>query len=401
EPVSRRLSDDEDEDEDKPLFDANLDSDVDDIFKSLAPEEAQREVSGAAAVDKTPPPPPQEEEEKADLDEIFARAREEAAKDPAKDISFEPAAAKAPPQEKAEKPLPSRRLEDDEDEDKPLFEGGVDDDIEEIFSNLAPEEAQREVVKPALEAEKPTDTGELEVIHAQKDKPAPQPPPQPAPATATASDLDRPVKETAMFAKPDLEPKPPLGPDGKPIKELKEFGRLSGKSAAEPATSADAVGTMKTVGKLLLDVSVVESIIKAEEEQRTIGANLATARVISAARGEGIQSLLNHIDTFPNVYGSLIVGHDGLVIAASTRSDMDKDTLGVLSTALLSTSNLGTNKLEIGKLRQMVLLTDLKGELKVTVLTDVDVGILAVFADQFEIGGLDRLIESIQETING
>ncbi len=222
--------------------------------------------------------------------------------------------------------------------------------------------------------------------------------------TPLPNDLAKPVKETSMFTKPDLSSIPDAAPaEGTPAKpkELKEFGRLSGRSAAEPSTPADSVGTMKTVGKLLLDVSVVESIIKAEEEHRTIGANLATARVISAARGEGIQSLLNHIDTFPNVYGSLIVGHDGLVIAASTRSDMDRDTLGVLSTALLSTSNLGTNKLEIGKLRQMVLLTDLKGELKVTVLTDVDVGILAVFADQFEIGGLDRLIDAIQETING
>ncbi|MCC7530850.1 MAG: hypothetical protein IT342_20175, partial [Candidatus Melainabacteria bacterium] len=254
---------------------------------------------------------------------------------------------------------------------------------------------------PAKE-EKPTDTGELEVVAAKEASPAPKP----APTAPLPNDLAKPVDETSMFrldmsALNDTAPQAPPGPTPAKAKELKEFGRLSGRSAAEPTTAADSVGTMKTVGKLLLDVSVVESIIKAEEEHRTIGANLATARVISAARGEGIQSLLNHIDTFPNVYGSLIVGHDGLVIAASTRSDMDKDTLGVLSTALLSTSNLGTNKLEIGKLRQMVLLTDLRGELKVTVLTDVDVGILAVFADQFEIGGLDRLIESIQETING
>lgn len=60
--------------------------------------------------------------------------------------------------------------------------------------------------------------------------------------------------------------------------------------------------------------------------------------------------------------------------------------LGALWTALLSTSNLATKKLEIGKLKQMVLLTKLTTDqgdvMKTTVLTDVEVGILAVFLEQ-------------------
>ncbi len=143
----------------------NLDSDVDDIFSKLAPEEALREVGERA---EEPAAKKQVAEEEADLDEIFAKAREEAANSPVKDLSFEPTAAKAPAEEKA-KTLPSRRLDDDEDEDKPLFEGGVDDDIEEIFSNLAPVEALREVGKTPAKEEKPvTDTGELEVVAAKK-----------------------------------------------------------------------------------------------------------------------------------------------------------------------------------------------------------------------------------------
>lgn len=184
---------------------------------------------------------------------------------------------------------------------------------------------------------------------------------------------------------------------------MKEFGRLSSRSAAEPAQQITEVGTMKTIGKLLLDVQVVENIIKAEEEARPIGAGLTTARVISASRGEGIKALLSKIDTYPGVVGSLIVGHDGLVIASTLGTGMDKDMLGALSTALLSTSNLATQKLEIGRLRQMVLLTDNKnnGVNKTTVLTDVDVGILAVFLEKTELEKIDGLIDAIHATIHG
>jgi len=79
--------------------------------------------------------------------------------------------------------------------------------------------------------------------------------------------------------------------------------------------------------------------------------------------------------------------------------------LGALSTALLSTSNLATKKLEIGKLRQMVLLTDLGPQAsprhKTTVLTDVEVGILAVFVEETHLDKIDGLLDIIHNTVHG
>jgi predicted regulator of Ras-like GTPase activity (Roadblock/LC7/MglB family) len=125
---------------------------------------------------------------------------------------------------------------------------------------------------------------------------------------------------------------------------------------------------------------------------------LSTARVISAARGEGIKALLTKIDSYSkHIKGSVIVGHDGLVIASTLPSDMNKDALGALSLASIGTSNMATKKLEIGKLRQMVLITDKT----CSVLTDVDVGILSVFMDQQCIDLVDGLISAIHETIHG
>jgi hypothetical protein len=65
--------------------------------------------------------------------------------------------------------------------------------------------------------------------------------------------------------------------------------------------------------------------------------------------------------------------------------------------ASIGTSNMATKKLEIGKLRQMVLITDRN----ISVLTDVDVGILSVFLDDISIDLVDGLIDAIHETIHG
>jgi predicted regulator of Ras-like GTPase activity (Roadblock/LC7/MglB family) len=179
-------------------------------------------------------------------------------------------------------------------------------------------------------------------------------------------------------------------------KQLKDFGRLSNKSAKAPVSNAPP-GTMKTIGKLLIEVGAVENIIKTGEETGKLGSGLATARIISVSKGEGIRALLGQIDEQKGVLGSVIVGHDGLVIASTLPPEMDKDSLGVLSLACLGQSNLATRRLEIGKLLQMVLIT----EKFMTILTDVEVGILAVHFDGIPLDRIDELVTAIEQTIHG
>ena len=240
---------------------------------------------------------------------------------------------------------------------------------------------------------------------SQEDKPAAEEAPEPE----VSKDKEEPTKEEPASAPDDdddddddsAEVEEAADPGPQMPAELKEFGRLSTKSAVEPKLEGKSVGTMKTVGKLLLDHEAVEQIIKTGEEKKRLGKDLATARIISANRGAGITELLNKIDSYDDVSGSLIVGHDGLVMASTVEGEYNKDILGALSTALLSTSNLSTKKLEIGKLRQMVLLTDLAGVSKTTVLTDVDVGILAVFVETTDVTKIDGLLDTIHKTIHG
>lgn len=175
-----------------------------------------------------------------------------------------------------------------------------------------------------------------------------------------------------------------------PAKAVKEFGRLSSQSSAVPVQEGES-GTM-SIGKMLLDVQAVSNIIKTAEK-RTSG--LTTARVISAARGEGIRSLLSKVDNYSGVAGSLIVGHDGLVIASTLSADMDKDTLSAMATSIHSHTNITTKKLDLGTLHQAVLLTPDK----ITVLTNVEVGVLAVFFESTELNKLDGLLQAIEETV--
>ncbi len=183
-------------------------------------------------------------------------------------------------------------------------------------------------------------------------------------------------------------------PSKSPAAPIKEFGRLSQSSGSYQAVGQDTPGSMKSIGKMLLDVQAVSNIIKSAEKR---GAGLTTARVISAARGEGIRALLKKIDDYPGVAGCLIVGHDGLVIASTLEAGMDKDVLGAMAISVHSHTDVATKKLELGSLNQSIF----QSAARATVFTNVDVGILAVFWDSPDPGKLDGLLEAIEATVKG
>ena len=368
------------------LFDPSLDKEIDDIFYNLAPEEAQAEVnnetlakvkSSDLAEEMSFAPPADAETTKSEPAKIDQTATPAATTETkteakAKSESF------APPAQTEEQGSTANKVADllDSLSDKTAADAetigkSADVDLasaelalEKVTSFVAEHTAAEEAVKAAAESTT-SSTTTSQTASTSTDAPA-----------GTASD----AAVTPVANKP---------------KEVKEFGRLSVKSATAGAAN-ETVGTMKTIGKLLIDVPAIENIIKTGETG-TIGKNLATARVISSQRGESINALLEKIDAFPGIAGTLIVGHDGLVISSTLKAGKDKDTIGALSVACLGSTNLGTRKLEIGKLKQMVFITDSS----ITVLTDVEVGILAVLLDNLEINKIDGVLQTIHDTIHG
>ncbi|HEY9754140.1 MAG TPA: roadblock/LC7 domain-containing protein [Oculatellaceae cyanobacterium] len=397
------------------LFDPSLDSEIDEIFQGLASEEAQAEVTnetlakvknidaGASPEMSFAPP----SETAVDLVDSLAADKEKEAAEAAAAAEAEAAAkAKAEAEAKAKAEAEAKAKEEAEVKAKAAAEAKAKEEAEAKARAAAEAEA-----KAKADAEAEAQAKEAADAAAAKAKAEAE-----AKAKEEAAAKARAEEEAAAKAKAEARAKEEAEAEAKAAeaaaeagedaaaapaankpKEVKEFGRLSAKSATAGITS-ETVGTMKTIGKLLIDVPAIENIIKTGESG-TIGKNLATARVISLQRGEGINALLQKIDTFPGIAGSLIVGHDGLVISSTLKpgTGKDKDTIGALSVACLSSTNLGTKKLEIGKLKQMVFITDTT----ITVLTDVEVGILAVLLDHLEVDKIDGVLEAIHNTIHG
>jgi len=264
----------------------------------------------------------------------------------------------------------------------------VDDDMmSAIFDNML---EKTETVEKAMDFSPPGGIA----APAKAEAPAEPAKAQPAAAAPAAPAASAPAASTPSAAAPPATTggaKPAGGTSGK---QIKEFGRLSVNTSAA-ADSQD--GAIKAIGRQLIDVQAVENIIKAGEKREKMGSGLTTARVISAARGEGIKALLTKIDGCPSVVGSLIVGNDGLVIASTLQGGMDKDLLGALCTAMHSHAELASKKVELGKLKQIIF----HANDKVTILTAVAVGVLAVFVDNHDMNQVDALLTAIEQTVRG
>ncbi|MBX3136028.1 hypothetical protein KF707_07310 [Candidatus Obscuribacterales bacterium] len=394
----------EDEEGDREtLFGDNVDGDVDDLFSNLAPAEAQMNVGDRPLKSQTEEEAEEKQEEP--VEEEAPAAPEEIDQEATGDFVM--------PTDKDEEPAEEQSSEEDGDS---LFALG-DSDVDDIFAGIAGEQldVNAETLKKVKEGEKPeppmptslVETGDRIPVISAEPKSAKQTGDMPAMSKEQAAKIKDDIEKQATEDEDSEEEESveaeaaPVSPEkAKLQKELKEFGTLSTRSAKAPKAQGESVGTMKTIGKLLIDNQAIENIIKAGE-QRKLGQNLSTARIISSARGQGIMELLHKIDQYEGVFGSIIVGHDGLVMASTLKEGWDKDIMGALSTALLSTSNLTTKKLEIGKLRQMVMLTKDGDKEKTTILTDVDVGILAVFVEETDISKIDGMLDTIHKTIHG
>ena len=160
------------------------------------------------------------------------------------------------------------------------------------------------------------------------------------------------------------------------VQDLKQFARLALKKSTD-----EPLGTMRTIGKMLLDVKAVENIIKIGQQ---MGFTAANARSITLEEGEEIGEFLKEIDGKQGVVGSLLVGLDGLVVAATIGDGLDSFCLGALSMAIYNHTAAVTGHLALGGLRQTIL----QSAQTVAVITSVSRGLLVVFADSNELGPL-------------
>ncbi|MCK4224235.1 MAG: roadblock/LC7 domain-containing protein [candidate division Zixibacteria bacterium] len=97
--------------------------------------------------------------------------------------------------------------------------------------------------------------------------------------------------------------------------------------------------------------------------------------------------ILEELNKTTGINGSMIVGQDGIVIAADLNTQLEDEAVGALAASITSTAKKSMERLSNEDLKQITVEAN-KGKL---FLTDVGIGILAVTTDPQVNVGLVRL----------
>lgn len=97
--------------------------------------------------------------------------------------------------------------------------------------------------------------------------------------------------------------------------------------------------------------------------------------------------ILEELNKTVGINGSMIVGKDGIIIAADLNANLQDETVGALAASIMDTVEKSMERLSNENLRQITVEAS-KGKL---FLTDVGIGILAVTTDPQVNVGLVRL----------
>lgn len=163
-------------------------------------------------------------------------------------------------------------------------------------------------------------------------------------------------------------------------------------AAASPKTVEQRPEGLKPLGKMLVDQETVSKIITGAEKKP----GLTSTRIISAAKGRTLDLLLEDINKYPGVQGSVIVGKDGLVIGSTLPEEGEKELIGAVASSVYSNVDISCARMNRGGLKQAILETE-KG---LIIISEIDVGIFIVLAGPEARNTLGELIKTIKSTLD-
>jgi predicted regulator of Ras-like GTPase activity (Roadblock/LC7/MglB family) len=106
--------------------------------------------------------------------------------------------------------------------------------------------------------------------------------------------------------------------------------------------------------------------------------------------------ILNQLNKTAGINGSMVVGQDGIVIAADMNSQLQDEAVGALAASIVSTVKASMERLSNEGLKQVTVEAS-QGKL---FLTDVEIGILAVTTEpQVNVGMVRLEIKNAAEKI--
>ena len=117
--------------------------------------------------------------------------------------------------------------------------------------------------------------------------------------------------------------------------------------------------------------------------------------LLPLAHGVNLPGLMADLARGPGAQGALLVGYDGLLIAAHAPEDVDVDFLGAQAGTLFAHNDSHLGKLQRGPLRRMLLETS-QGAMLVTA---ADMGILVVVSRSNETLDVAAVVATLQQTL--
>jgi predicted regulator of Ras-like GTPase activity (Roadblock/LC7/MglB family) len=226
-----------------------------------------------------------------------------------------------------------------------------------------------------------------------------QPPPQGGLFSIDDSMIDKIFADNAAAPQP---PQPVATPQFNVNEAVKEIEvaqhvpppKIAGVGRLDPRTdtSADSgSGRIASIGKFLLDQKDLEKIGK------LTGSDLSETkmRILTMEAAQELQTLLQHIGTQETVIGSVIVGHDGLLIANTMPPDIDAESIGVWALGLYMSTEMVIKKMGQDRVHQIVSRTP-KGYV---VIADFGGGLLVTVSDGTDTDSLIPLMRSITQLV--
>jgi len=100
---------------------------------------------------------------------------------------------------------------------------------------------------------------------------------------------------------------------------------------------------------------------------------------------------LREVNEVPGVVGTLIVGNDGLVIANTMPSEIDKEIVGALTSSIYLNIDVQVKQMKRGGIRRVVIEIDIG----YTVLSSLEMGTLVAFSQNTPDFSMNKLIAAV------
>lgn len=208
----------------------------------------------------------------------------------------------------------------------------------------------------------------------------PQMPPQPG--------MPGPGQQMAAPQMPAQPPAMAQVPPSVPPPKIEGIGKLD----ANVDTNDTGSGRIAAIGKFLLDQKDLEKLGKITAADQSD----VKMRILTLEASEDLQMLLSEIGNQEAVIGSVIVGHDGLLIANTMPEEVDAESIGVWALGVYMNTEHVIKKMGHDRVHQVVSRTP-RGYV---VIADFGGGLLVCITEGTETDSLIPLMRKITDLVS-